>query len=511
MRFRLYLACLLACASSLAGCDRQAALVVATATDISTLDPFGMFSRMETGVADHVLETLTFRDRDMEIVPMLATSWERLEGDLTWLFQLREGVFFHNGEPFDARAVRFSIEEANRRNREGMTLGGATVAVPAAEITSVDVRDAHAVAITTASPKALLPFYLSQIPMLAPGFYAEAPDSERAETMVGTGPYTVIERIRDSHLTLGRHAGYWGPLPAIERVTFRVIPEISTQIAELETGGVHIVPALPLDQAQVLVDAPGIEVHTIEGGRRMMIGITTAGGPVPLADTRVRQALNHAIDFDAINEGFFLGRARRMSHVFNPPFDHAGIEPYGYDPARARALLAEAGYPDGFRLGSLDTPIGKWIHDFEMAQVIMSQLEAVGIRLEDGVRSYEWGNYRQKLLSYDLPGLFMQASGGEFELSLEAADLTITSPSNFYRWEYPPYEALWEELQGELDMDRRHAIGIEMQEIVRDEAPWIFLLIQPDTYGVSDAVDWRPRVDELIHVWDVDWTGLEGR
>ena len=507
MRFRLHLAFILAAFSSLAGCERQTALVVATTTDISTLDPFAMFSRMETGMADHVLETLTFRDRDMEIVPMLATSWERLEGDLHWQFQLREGVLFHNGEPFDAEAVRYSIAEANRRNSEGMTLGGATVAVPAAEITSVDVRDAHTVVIETSSPKALLPFYLSQIPMLAPGFYEQAPDAVRAETLVGTGPYTVIERVRDSHLTLVRHAGYWGPLPAIERVTFRVIPEISTQIAELETGGVHIVPALPLDQAQVLQGAPGIEVQTIEGGRRMMIGITTAGGPAPLADKRVRQALNHAIDFDAINEGFFLGRARRMSHVFNPPFEHGGVEAYGYDPDRARALLTEAGYPDGFMLGSLDTPIGKWIHDYEMAQVIAAQLEAVGVRLEEGVRSYEWGNYRQKLLSYDLPGLFMQASGGEFELSLEAADLTITSPSNFYRWEYPPYEALWEALQGELDIERRHAIGIQMQEIVREEAPWIFLLIQPDTYGVSDAVDWRPRVDELIHVWDVDWTG----
>ena len=102
--------------------------------------------------------------------------------------------------------------------------------------------------------------------------------------------------------------------------------------------------------------------------------------------------------------------------------------------------MEEAGYPNGFELSSLDTPLGKWIQDFELAQTIESQLADVGVTLEKGVRTYEWGNYRGKLLSYDLPGLFMQGSGGEFELLTEAADLTITSPSNFYRWENDEYE-----------------------------------------------------------------------
>ena len=488
------------------GCEQPAALVVANTTDVSTLDPYAMFSRVEMSLADHVVETLTFRDRNMDLAPLLATDWRRLEGDLTWVISLRKGVFFHNGEPFDVRAVKFSIEELNRRNALGHTLGGATVAVPSAEITEVDSVDAHTVRITTRGPKALLPFYLSQIPMLPPGFYETASAAARANRLIGTGPYVVADRIRDSHITLEPHAVYWGPTPGIDRITFRVIPEISTQIAELETGGVHIIPALPLDQAQILYGSSEVRVRTIEGGRRVMIGVTTAGGPAPLEDKRVRQALNHALDFDAINEGLFMGRASRMSHIFNAPFAHTGLAPYAYDPDKARALLSEAGYPDGFTLGSLDTPIGKWIHDFEIAQAVVAQLGAVGIAFEDGVRSYEWGNYRQKLLSYDLPGLFMQASGGEFELSLEAADLTITSPSNFYRWTYAPYEVLWEALQGELDLDRRREIGLRMQEIVLEEAPWIFLMIQLDTYGVSRAIDWEPRSDELVHLWDVSWS-----
>ena len=496
-----------ALASSFLACEPTTpSLVVANATDVSTFDPYAMFSRVEISMADHVIQTLTFLDRDMEVVPWLATAWRGLDDDVTWEIALREGVRFHNGEPFDAEAVAFSIDQVYQRNAEGKTLGGATVAVPAAEITQVEIVDDATVRITTARPKTLLPFYLSQIPMVAPGFYASASDEVRAEQMVGTGPYVVSERIRDSHITLTRNPDYWGETPITERITFRVIPEISTQIAELETGSVHIVPGLPIDQAQILLGSPDVLVETIEGGRRVLIGITTQGGPEPLRDKRVRQALNYALDFDAINEGLFGGRATRMSHVFNPPHAHEALAPYRYDLEKAKALLAEAGYPNGFELRSLDTPIGRWIQDFELAQAVAAQLGEIGVTFKEGVRSFEWGNYRAKLLSYDLPGLFMQASGGEFELTMEAADFTITSPGNFYRWENAEYEALWQELQRELDLDRRHEIGLRMQEIILEEAPWIFLYIQLDTYGVSNSIDWEPRMDEMIHLWDVAFT-----
>lgn len=488
------------------GCSSQGDLTVANSTDISTMDPFGMFSRVEVAFGDHLFQSLTFFNKDMEVEPLLATSWERLEGDTTWTFQLREGVRFHNGAIFNAETVKFSIESYYERNAAGRTVGGASVAIPSADITRVDILDSLRVNISTSSPKALLPFYLSQMWMIDPGFYTDASDADRAENPVGTGPYTVSERIRDSHVALAANPDYWGSAPKAARVIWRVIPEVSTRIAELETGGVHLVTDLPFDQAALLDDTPGVHVARISGGRRVMIGITTSGGPEPLKDKRVRQALNYAIDFDAISEGLFSGQVDRMSYMFNPPYNHPTLEAYNYDPAKARKLLEEAGYPNGFELSSLDTPLGKWIQDFELAQTIESQLADVGVTLEKGVRTYEWGNYRGKLLSYDLPGLFMQGSGGEFELLTEAADLTITSPSNFYRWENDEYEELWDELQAALDPDRRQEIGYRMQEIVHEEAPWIFLHIQPDVYGVSDQIDWQPRPDEIIHLWDVSLT-----
>jgi len=495
----------LLCALLLTGCGQSGDLTVANSTDISTLDPYGMFSRVEVAFGDHIFQTLTFFNRDMEVEPLLAESWERLEGDTTWTFHLRDGVRFHNGEVFDAEAAKFSIDVIYARNEQGQTVGGASVAIPSADITRVEVVDPLTVNITTNGPKALLPFYLSQIFMLAPGYYGSASDLERSEHAVGTGPYVVGERIRDSHISLVSQIDYWGPAPSTGRVVFKVIPEVSTRIAELETGGAHIVTDLPFDQAALLESSAGVRVAAIPGGRRVMIGITTAGGDEPLEDKRVRQALNYAIDFDAISEGLFGGQVERMSYMFNPPFNHPSLEAYTYDPDRARELLAEAGYPDGFEIGSLDTPLGKWIQDFELAQTIESHLAEIGVTLAGGVRTYEWGNYRAKLLSYDLPGLFMQGSGGEFELLTEAADLTITSPSNFYRWENDEYEALWAELQSVLDADRRLEIGYRMQEIIHEEAPWIFLHIQPDTYGVSEKVDWQPRPDEIIHLWDVSF------
>ena len=150
-------------------------------------------------------------------------------------------------------------------------------------------------------------------------------DADRAENPVGTGPYTVSERIRDSHVALAANPDYWGSAPKAARVIWRVIPEVSTRIAELETGGVHLVTDLPFDQAALLDDTPGVHVARISGGRRVMIGITTSGGPEPLKDKRVRQALNYAIDFDAISEGLFSGQVDRMSYMFNPSVQSSNL------------------------------------------------------------------------------------------------------------------------------------------------------------------------------------------
>ncbi len=477
-------------------------VTVALPVDVSTLDPYQMFSKQEASVADHVIQTLTFRAPDMTVQPLLATEWTRLEDDLTWEFTLRSGVTFSNGEPFNAEAAKFSIDHLIQRNADGKPLGGATVAVPSAEITAADAVDETTLRITTANPKALLDLYLAQWPMVPPAFYTESGDDVLAEEMIGTGPYVIAERVRDDRVVLRPNETYWGTPPTVGEIVFRIVPEVSTQIAELQTGGVDIVPGLPIDQAQILLDQEGVRVETIEGGRRVFVGITT-NGPEPLQDPRVRQALNMAIDWESINQGLFLGRTRRMSYVFNPPNANTEIEAYPYDPEGAKALLAEAGYPDGFELDAFATPVGRWINDLQLAQVVKSQLEAIGVTFAEDLQTFEWGVYREKLLAYDLPALFLQASGGEFEAAGEAADFTITSPSNFYRWDNPDYEALWEELQGELDMERRHEIALEMQQILHDDAPIIFLYMQLDTYGVGNRINWTPRMDELIHLWDV--------
>ena len=484
--------------------SRKNTIVVASSSDMSTLDPAQLFSRFETSVADHVVQCLTFRAADMSIQPLLATDWKRLDDNLTWEFKLRDGVTFSNGEPFNAEAAKFSIDYLYKRYEEGKPLGMSTVAVPSAEIKQVDIIDDHTIHIVTGSPKALLPLYMAQIPMLAPKFYGTASDEQKATQMIGTGPYVVAEHVRDDHIKLTRNPQYWGPQPKPEELVFRIIPDQAVQIAELETGGVDIVPVLPLDQAQLLEGKQGIRVETIEGGRRMLVGIKTKGGNKALEDKRVRQALNYAIDWDAINEGLFMGRAKRMSYMFNPPNANTNLKPYPYDPEKAKALLAEAGYPNGLELDAFITLKGRWVKDYELAQAVKAQLEEVGVKFKQGLIVYEYGVYREKLLAHDLPDLFMNGSGGEFELAGEAADLTSTSPSDFYEWNNPEYEALWKQLQGELDEQKRWEIGQKMQDIIYEDAPWIFLYIQLDTYAVNDRIDWKPRMDESIYLWDVN-------
>jgi peptide/nickel transport system substrate-binding protein len=477
-------------------------IVVAGSVDLTSLDPLVLFSRWEISMLFHVIQGLTFRGPDMSVEPLLATEWERLPDDLTWEVKLREGVKFSNGETFNANTVKNSIEHMLALQDAGTHIGMATVSIGSAGIESVDIVDDYTVHIVTDAPKALMPIWMFKLPMLSEEYLA-ASDAERSLKAIGTGPYTVVEHVRDSHLKLQRNPDYWGPAPEVEEIIFRIIPEISTQIAELETGAVDIVIALPPDQAELLLDVPGVRVETIEGGRRVWIGITCQGGHPALEDKRVRQALNYAMDFDAINEGLLMGRGERMTYVFNHPYANTDLDPYTYDPEKAKALMAEAGYPDGLELSGIMCPDGKWVKDYEIAQVIKAQLEEVGITFTEGLVVYEWGVYRDKMMAYDTPDLFMNASGGEFELQAEAADLTFTSHSDFYRWNNPEYEALWEELGGTLDEDRRMEIGLEMQEIIYDDAPLMFVYMQLDVYGASDRIDWVPRMDEEIFLWDV--------
>src|SRR5690242_6914997 len=186
-------------------------VTVAFPVDVSTLDPYQLFSRLEQSVADHVIQTLTFRAPDMSVQPMLATEWRRLPDNLNWEFKLRPGVAFSNGEPFDAAAAKFSIDHLNQRNAAGKPLGGATVAVPSAEITEATAVDPTTLRLTTKSPKALLDLYLAEWPMVPPKFYAQSDDATLAQQMIGSGPYLLAERVRDDHVTLRPNPHYWGP------------------------------------------------------------------------------------------------------------------------------------------------------------------------------------------------------------------------------------------------------------------------------------------------------------
>jgi peptide/nickel transport system substrate-binding protein len=486
---------------------QRANIVVASLTDVSTLDPYGMFSRHpEMSLLDHVAEALTFRNAAMEIEPNLAESWQRLEDGTTWEFTLRRGVTFSNGEPFDAAAVKANLDFLTARFAAGQPLGVANVAAPGAQISGVRVVDDVTVAIETVQPKSTLAFLadLASMPMLAPAWLSASTDASRSTEIVGTGRYVIAERVRDSHTVLRLRPDYWGEPGKTEEIVFRVIPEAATQIAELETGGVDIITNVPLDQARIIDAAPGARAITIQGGRRVFPGITTDGTYPPLADARVRRAMNHAFDFEAVNEGLFQGRGTRMSYSFNAPFSNTDLEPYAYDPDLARQLLAEAGYPDGFELDEFATTRGRWIQDYELALAIAADLEEIGITFRDGVVPYEWGVYREKLLGFDLPAVFMQSAGGAFEAGPEAANYVAGGGSNFYRWVDPRYQELFQQLGGALDFEERYALAQEMQKLIRDEAPHIFVYFQLDTYGVSDRIDWQPHRAELVHLWNVE-------
>ena len=465
-----------------------AEIVVLSGIDPNTLDPYLMTTlNPEENIGFHIWDQLVWRTADRELVPMLATSWALID-DLTWEFTLREDVDFTNGEHFTAEAVRFSLERAR-------DLPGSVNSTPyGISYASSEILDDYTIRIHTERPAPNLTRELSNFNIVPPRYYADTPLEELAEHPVGSGPYRFVSWERDGPLVIEANDDYWGGAPAIQKITMRAVPEASARIAELETGAVDLISNVPPDQTN-LVQTDRSRVEAMEGLRRIFIYIHLEEGK-PWADVRVRQAMNYAVDVNTIGETLFAGYARRYATFMNPPNDNPDLKPYPYDPEKARALLAEAGYPDGFDV-ILNTPVGRYNKDKEAAEAVAAYLREVGIRAE--VIPVDWSTYLQEML---VPRQNLQLGligfGTTTSELLEAQQLTKDYPLEITDWYNEEYEALYAQAAGTLDREERLALLYRAQAIAYEECPWIWLWRQYNFYGVSKRLQWTPRADERI-------------
>jgi peptide/nickel transport system substrate-binding protein len=481
-------------------------LVVAQGVDATTMDPNDQRETPTANIITNIFDALFRRDIDGGLIPWLATEVTAID-ELTWELTLREGVTFHNGEVFNAEVAKFNFDRLTDPERPLNTSDLWT------SVERTEVVDEYTLRVITSRPLATFLTQLTQIYMVPKAYIEENGADFFASNPVGTGPFTFVRWDRDREVVMRANPDYWQGPPAVEELVFRPIPENSSRVAELLTGGVDIITNLA-PEAMAVVDNSGVaQAATVPSIRNIFI-VLNVTGEGPLNDPRVRMALNYAVDKDTIIQTILGGLGVPNGCPLNP-YMFGYVEelcaPFPYDPERARELLAEAGYPNGFSF-TMGSPDGRYLNDRQVAEAVVGQLANVGVRAE--LRVQEWSTYVGQVLERRIPTDAWLIGWGNSQFD---ADNSIYSLLYGGTVEDAPGGVVFSylfnneldvrllEARATVDQDRRAELYAEALQIVRDEAPWIFLYQQEDIYGVSNRVNWTPRPDELIWAFDVDW------
>ncbi len=467
-----------------------APIVVLIADQVTTLEPYRMVSIHPDGsVASLLWDTLTRLNDNLQLEPAAAESW-RLVNNFTWEFKLRPGISFHNGEPLNAEAVRFSIE------RSQSMPGSLETFAQDVQLKQVEVVDDGTVRFTTNQPIANLPYHLAFLEILPPQYYTQTDPNRLAAEPLGSGPYRLNPASQAGKLILDAVPDYWQGAPALPQIIFETVPQVESHLAALREGRAALVtdlPPMPAGQWQI----SGSRLESIEGSRRMFIGLRIEKDS-PLADKRVRQALNYAVNVKKIVDERLAGYGERYGSWVNPPANNPELAPWPYNPDQARDLLAKAGYGQGFT-ATLRLPSGFYHQDEAVAKDIAQQLAEVGVLVT--VEPVDWSTYTRQLLTGDVPPLFLLGLNSRGDGLEDVKNLTRAFAFNPTGWQNDSFEDVVSRAEGTINENSRARLLNEAQAIAYDEAPWIWLWRAYNFYGVSQTLDWTPRRDGLVYLY----------
>jgi peptide/nickel transport system substrate-binding protein len=455
-------------ASGTTGATRT--VTIGSGVDIESADPMVTTSSMSRSVMGAIFDTLVVRDNSMAIQPSLATSWDTPDSS-TWVFHLRDGVKFHNGDAFDANAVKFTFARFVDPNTKAAQ---ASLLKP---VSSVEVVDPLTVKVTTNGP------YAALLPVLADYVYIMDPavaGQDANKMVIGSGPYQFVRWQPGQQVVIKANPAYWGAKPQLDQIVLRPIPEAAARLVELQSGGVDIVsPVGPTQYADIsktganLVKAPGT-IITIMFNLAMK----------PFDDVRVRQAFNYAVDKQALIAGVLQGAGYPMASVLRQGMTgyDASIQPYPYDPTKAKSLLTEAGQTN--LTVDLGSPDGRYPNDKLVAQAVAAQLGQVGVTAN--VNTSEYGAYVQNIIGHKLQFFLIGQTGATSEINMPQA----LAPSGALYQNYDNQQALdlIQQAGTSVDSSQREAIYKQVAQIVHDDPPWLFLYSQEDAYGVASRV-----------------------
>lgn len=467
-------------------------LIYAVPADVRSLDPSNAAGRLDVSIIYSICDLLAIRDENGVSQPHVAESWTRID-PLTWEIKIRQGIKFTNGEPLNAEAVKFTMERAREPEFNN------NYQLPAqTKLKEVKIIDDYTVQFITEEPANTMEFWLAESPIIPPKYYGENSIDAVAEKPVGSGPYKFVEWVKDDHLTLERNEDYWGPRPGFKRIIFRIIPEQSSRLNELRAGNIDVASALSLDQASQ-ADSDVSDAVYVVGLRKMHFGISLNGTQPALQDKRVRQALNYAVDKEAIVRDLLGNRTEILKSYVNPPNNNPKLKPYTYDPDKAKALLSEAGYADGFDL-LIEARPNAYGFDKEIVTAVAEYLKAVGIN--PTIQYLESGLFLDKLDKKSFDGLHFMGWAALINPIIENLILTCGHVDNSVDYCNEEVDNLYFQMLSEPDPAKRQDLNFQIQEIIWEDAPWLYLWRLPMVYGVSKDVDYKPRADGYIFLWE---------
>ncbi|EAQ04282.1 putative binding-protein-dependent transport protein (periplasmic) [Pseudooceanicola batsensis HTCC2597] len=491
--------------------DAQNVLRWTSQGDALTLDPMSQNEGPTNAMNGTIYESLVSRNPSLELVPELAESWE--PGPDGWTFKLREGVKFHDGADFTAEDVVFSFERAMAESSDFKE--------QAKNVASVEVIDDHTVKLVTDGPNPILANQLTSIMMVDKGWaeandivtpqnYAADEETYAVRNANGTGPFMVESRAPEELTVLVANPDWWGKdeFPGnLDRIEYRPISNAATRVAALLSGEVDFVLDPPLQDLERLRAADGLKVETVAQIRSIFFGMDQGIDTLrssnleenPFKDQKVREAFNLAIDREAIKRVAMEGLSFPTAMI-TPPGVMGNTpeldEPYGYDVERAKSLMEEAGYADGFSV-QLDCPNDRYINDEAICQAAVSMLARIGVDVQlDAIpKAQHFPKIQNRTSDFYMLGWGVPTLDSHYVFSyLLAKD----GSWNATGYDNERVNEITQLITTETDLEKRAALIDEAWQIVREEMPYLPLHHQVIAWAMSEDFDIPIAADDAL-------------
>ena len=489
-------------------------LVVGQVAEPKALDPHTVTAVNDFRILVNLYDGLVqFQDGSLDVEPALATSWEVSDDGTVYTFELREDVTFHDGTPFNAEAVKFNFDRMLNEDHPYYDTGPFPLSFYFSSIQETRVVDEYTVQLVLGEPFAPLISNLAYPTglLVSPAAVREH-GSDYGRNPVGTGPYQFVEWESNTQVTVVKNEEYWAGAPDMDRVVFRPITDGNTRVNEMLSGGLDLMVEVPPDSVATFEQDDDFTVYEQAGPHVWFLILNLREGP--FTDQRVRQAANYAINKEALVENVLQDTATVADSPIAPAFDWAyneDLEPYPYDPERARELIQEAG-AEGAEVTFYVTEGGSGMLDpVPMGTAIQADLEAVG--LDVSIETYEWNTFLGRVN----PGLEGKADMAEMAwmtndpdtlpfLTLRTAAFPEEGGFNSGYYSNPEVDRLLEQARTATDRERRAELYRQVQEIVYEDAPWVFVANwKQNAVATSELENFKLQPSFLLELGEVNY------